>query len=218
MFSIIIPCHNYGKFLTNCIQSIQFENEYLKNVIIVDDNSDDNSLEIIKKISSNHKVKTYSVKYSSLAKTINFAVSKIDTKYFSRIDPDDTYHPMFFNKIVNEHIDSSYDLVYGDIILKKNNNTKYTNQKINKIFKSFLHPLSNGTLVDRKKFIEIGGIDESLKYKDDYDLWLKLNKSNSSINYVNIPSFIYHKHENNMSNNKMFKLITSIYLFFKNLI
>ena len=46
MFSIIIPCHNYGKFF-NCINSIDFENKYLNEILIVNDNSNDETSEII---------------------------------------------------------------------------------------------------------------------------------------------------------------------------
>lgn len=47
MFSIIIPCHNYGKFLLNCIRSIDFENKYLNEILIVNDDSNDETSEII---------------------------------------------------------------------------------------------------------------------------------------------------------------------------
>ena len=95
MFSIIIPCHNYGKFLLKCLKSIEFENDYLKEVIILNDSSEDNTDEIIEKLLTKKKIVYHKVKFKSLAKTINFGAKKVTTKYFSRIDPDDEYHPMF---------------------------------------------------------------------------------------------------------------------------
>ena len=74
MFTIIIPCHNYGKFLINCIESIEFKNKYLEEVMIINDNSNDETLEIIKSIKKKNKIKTFNVKFNSLTKKINFEV------------------------------------------------------------------------------------------------------------------------------------------------
>jgi glycosyltransferase involved in cell wall biosynthesis len=175
MFSIIIPCHNYGKFLLNCIRSIDFENKYLNEILIVNDDSNDETSEIINLLDKKKKIKSFYVRFNSLSKTINFAVNKINTKYFSRIDPDDTYHQDFFDDLVKNNINDNFDYIYGDFFLRKNNKINYINQKISNFFKNFDYPLSNGSLISKKKFLEVGGIDESLNYKDDYDIWVKDN-------------------------------------------
>ena len=216
MFSIIIPCHNYGKFLLKCLKSIEFENDYLKEVIILNDSSEDNTDEIIENFVNKKKIVYYKVKFKSLAKTINFGAKKVTTKYFSRIDPDDEYHPMFFEKIVNRMINKEYHFIYGDVIQNKNSKTKYLKQKINLYNQYIKHPLSNGTLIDSKNFIKIGGISENIKFKDDYDFWLKIVKAKSVIKYVNVPTFFYNKHDKNMSNNKLKRKYTAIQVFLKN--
>ena len=56
MISIVVICHNYGRFLRKCLSSIiRADNKFLKEIIIIDDSSTDNTSvissfkEIIKK-------------------------------------------------------------------------------------------------------------------------------------------------------------------------
>lgn len=218
MFSIIIPCHNYGKYLKQCLKSISFENKFLKEVIILNDSSNDETDEIVKKFLSIKKISYHKVEFKSLAKTINFGAKKVTTKYFSRIDPDDEYHPFFFEKVVDELINKNYHFIYGDVIRKEKLKINYVTQKIKKYNKYFKHPLSNGTLIDSQKFISLGGISENIKFKDDYDFWLKIIKSKLLIKYINFPTFVYNRHENNMSNNKFKRGITAFKIFLKNIL
>ena len=215
MFSIIIPCHNYGKFLFNCINSIDFENKYLNEILIVNDNSNDETSEIINSLDKKKKIKSFYVKFNSLSKTINFAVNKSKTKYFSRIDPDDTYHKDFFDDLIKNNINSNFDFIYGDFF-EKSNKINYINQKINNFLKKFNYKINKGSLISKKKFLEVGGINENLNYKDDYDIWLKLINSNSLIKYINCPTFIYNRHDNNMSNSIIQKNLTYLNLLIKN--
>ena len=46
-FSVIIPFINSGKTLTKCLQSVVAQNNKNVEVILVDNGSNDNSLEII---------------------------------------------------------------------------------------------------------------------------------------------------------------------------
>jgi glycosyltransferase involved in cell wall biosynthesis len=218
MFSIIIPCHNYGSFLNNCVESIDFNNNFLEEVIIINDNSSDETENVIDALKKKEKIKTFNVNFNSLPKTINFAANMVNSKYFSRIDPDDTYHALFFKELVNNNIENNFEFIYGDLQLKKGGNIQYVKQNVNNLKKLFFHPLSNGTLISKKKFIEIGGINQNLNFKDDYDLWLKLQNSNSLIKYISVPTFIYNRHQRNMSNNLIKKKLSYLNLLIRNLI
>ena len=54
--SICIPNYNNSKYLKNCIQSAVDQNYPNKEIIFVDDNSTDNSLEIAEKYSDTIRI------------------------------------------------------------------------------------------------------------------------------------------------------------------
>ena len=60
MISIIVICHNYGRFLKKCIKSILLnEKKYIKEILIIDDSSKDNTKEVasnLKKKKSTNKI------------------------------------------------------------------------------------------------------------------------------------------------------------------
>ena len=199
----------------NCINSIDFENKYLNEILIVNDNSNDETSEIINSLDKKKKIKSFYKNLTPYQKLLILQLIKAKPN-FSRIDPDDTYHKDFFDDLIKNNINSNFDYIYGDFFLRKNNKVNYMNQKISNFFKNFNYPLSNGTLISKKKFLEVGGINENLNYKDDYDIWLKLINSNSLIKYINCPTFIYNKHDENMSNSIIQKNLTYLNLLIRN--
>ena len=73
MISIIVICHNYGRFLKKCVKSILLnEKKYIKEILIIDDSSKDDT----KEIALDLKKKTQLIKYfrknfNSLSKSTN---------------------------------------------------------------------------------------------------------------------------------------------------
>lgn len=132
LISVIIPIYNAEKYLNRCIdsiinQSIGFENIEL---ILVDDNSSDNSKNII-----NEYCKKYSNIKSFFSSTNhgfpgygrNIGLKNSTAKYIMFIDNDDTYEPDFcetiYNIIENENCDivsSNYNFIENDVIIKEN--------------------------------------------------------------------------------------------------
>ena len=99
-FSIIIPNYNSEKYIEKCIKSIL--NQTYKNyeIIIIDDISTDNSVEIIKKILKKpHKLIINKTKRLS-GGTRNVGIAEATGEYIIQIDSDD----WFINNKVLEDI------------------------------------------------------------------------------------------------------------------
>ena len=55
LVSVICLCHNHGKYILQAIQSVMQQTYTNIELIVVDDASEDNSQEIIKKASKTHE-------------------------------------------------------------------------------------------------------------------------------------------------------------------
>ena len=80
------------------------------------------------------------------------------------------------------------------------------------------YPYGSGTIFKKVLWEKVGGFNEKIKYQDDYDFWLRLNKLKKiKIGYINQSLYNYRKHKNNMSKNFYEKNITKTKILFKNL-
>ena len=91
--SILIPNYNNGKYLTQCIDSILNQKTNFKyQVFICDDNSTDNSVEILKSYQNKYpeKIKLYLLeKNMGLLYVSELLYRNLNTKYFTVLDSDD---------------------------------------------------------------------------------------------------------------------------------
>lgn len=116
--TIIVPCYNNAKFLHNCLDSI-VDNDYQNyNVIIVDDCSTDNSLEIIKEYASKYKNITYFVNEKNMGAGFsrNKALAKCTTKYVTFLDSDDYINKDYYQVLIKNI--KEFDVIVADIMLE----------------------------------------------------------------------------------------------------
>ena len=88
--SIIVPVYNTSKFLKKCLTSLI--NQTIKNIeiIVVDDGSTDESLEIAKSFAKlDNRVKVYSKTNGGLSSARNCGLRKATGKYIGFVDSDD---------------------------------------------------------------------------------------------------------------------------------
>ena len=88
-FSIIVPVYNVENYVDKCIKSIL--NQTYKNyeVIIINDGSTDNSLNIINKYKNNKKIKIITQKNKGLSNARNNGMKMATGDYLLFIDSDD---------------------------------------------------------------------------------------------------------------------------------
>ena len=113
MVSVIVISHNYGQFLTKCINSILTNNlNYLKEIIIVDDASRDNTSEVAKKLKKKNKlIKYFKKDFFSLSKSTNFGIKKAKSRFVTKIDADDYVSKNFLKSFCDEIINKKLDFL-----------------------------------------------------------------------------------------------------------
>lgn len=90
LISVVIPVYNAEPFLKEAIQSVIDQSYKNLEVIIINDGSNDNSLEILESFSeSDKRIRLYSRPNLGLVSTLNEALSYCNGKYILRMDADD---------------------------------------------------------------------------------------------------------------------------------
>jgi glycosyltransferase involved in cell wall biosynthesis len=108
--SVIIPCYNGGPFLREAIDSVQSQS--LKNiqVIIVNDGSTDNSLEIMQEYSNSIEIVNQENKGLPAAR--NAGLKRVKGEFVAFLDADDYWHKDFLSTMVDALDSRLSDLAY----------------------------------------------------------------------------------------------------------
>lgn len=223
MISVILLTHNYANFLSDCLDSInKNDSSLIGEIIIINDNSSDNTDEIVSLYKSqNTKIRYFKTKFLSLNKSYNFAIAKSKFEFITKIDADDTVDNKFFFNLFYELKKKDYDFIFGDIRLIDKLGKFISVRKQNEDFINsyFRYPLGSGTIFKKKIWESIGGFDENIKYQDDYDFWLKIRKlKDIKIGHLPAECYNYRIHDKNMSKNIFKKNLTKMFVLIRNFI
>lgn len=194
LVTIICLCYNHEQFVVEALNSVI--NQTYKNIelIIVDDRSSDNSVNVIKEWLKNHPEIPFIANEKNQGNTKAFnkglKISKGD--YIIDLAADDVLMENCVALQINQFQNSTYEnlgIVYGGLeLIDENNNTignffdiynSNTSGKENRsgdIYKGLLNMQNNvcsvSSMVKREVYDRFSGYDESLAY-EDYDLWIK---------------------------------------------
>lgn len=90
MISIIIPVYNAEKYISTCLDSVVNQTYRDIEVVIVNDGSLDNSLNIIEKYSNNDsRIKVYTKDNGGVSSSRNYGLNKANGEYILFVDSDD---------------------------------------------------------------------------------------------------------------------------------
>lgn len=184
--SIIIPVYNTEKYLEECLESALNQTYNEIEIIAVDDGSTDNSLNILKKYSD--KIKIISKENGGTASALNAGIKNMKGEWFKWLSADDILYPNAVLELINAAkllsnkkyiLYTNYDIIdsQGKIIdqMIEPNYNKLDSFSVNVILLD--HFIGNGTtsLIHKSIIDEFGMFNETIGYKEDYELWLRYN-------------------------------------------
>lgn len=202
--TVYILNHNYAKYLDQSIKSVINQTYKDIELIIIDNNSKDESKKIIEKYRNKKNIKIIYQRNYRLSKSNNIAIKNSDGNYIMRLDADDWLDPFAVEILVNVlKKNSKTDIVYPDYYLTNNDGEviEQVRRNYQKKVKLKDQPSHGACTLIRKDFLKkIGGYDETFTRNDGYDLWLSSIKK-TEIENINLPLFYYRRHSDNLTSN-----------------
>ncbi|MFN3917735.1 MAG: glycosyltransferase family 2 protein [Flavobacteriales bacterium] len=123
LVSVIIPAYNTEKYITGTILSVQNQTYKDIEIIVVNDGSTDNTVEIVKNlVLSDPRITLYSKKNTGVSDTRNFGIEKAKGNFIAFLDADDCWMENNLQKKINVLLNnSSVDFVFSDAYLTDEN-------------------------------------------------------------------------------------------------
>jgi glycosyltransferase involved in cell wall biosynthesis len=201
MISIIITNYNYSQYVCRAIRSCLNQSvSELIETIIVDDCSDDNSVDIINDNFSSSDVRKFFLdKNMGVAYCSNLAIKKAKGMYVMRVDADDYIHYKMAEYLLEFVLmNDEYTYAYCDHIKVDKKEKKFERVYLNNDDALLNH--GAGILFKKSHLESIGLYEEDMFNCEDMLLLKKLRQNNFNGIYVQLPLYRYFKHDNNMTN------------------
>ena len=205
LVTVLITCYNSEKWINECLYSLINQKYTNLQILIIDDGSDDRSVDLIKRC-TDKRIELHCKEHSGISKSLNFAIDKIKGNYIARIDADDLCNPERIEKqmqFLNNNI--FYGIVGSNFILIDENGREI--QKVNnpendvRIKDQLLRRCCvwNGSILMKKEILlSVKGYDENRISAEDWDLFIRLI---GKTKFYNIQDYLSSKrfHKDNIS-------------------
>ena len=204
--SVIIPVHNSSKYLNECLDSVV--NQTYKNleIIIVNDNSTDSSLDIIKSYKDS-RIKVVNLKESSgVAIARNTGIKKATGRFITFIDSDDYWVLDKIEKELKFITDNDYTFVYSYYTYLKNGKMHIAKVPCKLDYVSTLKNtaiFTSTVMLDMNKLKKEDIYMPDIKRGQDMATWWKILKKGITAYGINEPLSIYRVGNKSLSSNKL---------------
>ncbi len=179
--TIVIPCHNYGKYLRECVESVLWQTFSDWEAIIVNDGSTDDTHEIAQKILHDypsHRIRYYRQECKGIVQPRNFGASVARGKYILALDADDLLAPEFLKKTV-PILDGQPDVAYVSTkaLFFGISNKIWPRSQFSPMNLPVTNQQTNTTLFRKAMWDDLGGWDERMSdgYVD-WEFWIRATK------------------------------------------
>jgi glycosyltransferase involved in cell wall biosynthesis len=191
LVSVIVPTYNSASYLDACLKSIVEQSYERVELIVVDNNSKDNTKEVAKKYAE--YVYNYGPERSAQR---NFGVKQSQGEYVLIIDSDMELSRDVVKSCVEKILTN--DVLKALIIPEESFGKGFWSQckKLERSFYSGIDWQEAARFFDRKVYEEVGGYDENLTGWEDYDLPNRIESIYGKEYVDRVKELIYHNERN----------------------
>jgi len=186
-FSVIIPLYNKEKHIEHTLKSVLAQTFSDFEVIVVNDGSTDNSLDLVYTF-SDPRLQIFSTENQGVSQARNFGVSKSNGNFIAFLDADDIWFPHHLQELKNLVEDFPNCGLYCKAYEKDYFGTttiKGSYKDISHNFRGIVSDYFHNSLTDsiawtssvalpKHIFLSLKGFDTALRSGQDTDLWIRI--------------------------------------------
>ena len=137
LLSVIIPCYNGEKCIGRCINSIIMQSYINLEILIIDDGSSDNSLQICENIAkTDARIRVIHQYNQGSSLTRKNGIDLAEGDYITFVDVDDWIHPQMYELMMKGMISENADIAQCgvcDVYLLSNQEIKLKHRRYSQI-------------------------------------------------------------------------------------
>lgn len=180
-FSIITCTKNSSQFIGTCLESIKAQKFSNFEQIIVDGQSTDQTISIVRK----YHLKPYSLEPGGIAHAMNEGIRQSSGQYLFFLNSDDSFYTDDVLQCVHDYLINhpSLDWVFGNIHETNGTKTigfpprrKILQGKHPNLLKYYNYIPHQSTFINKRVFTKFGLFDEGLKSMMDPEYWLRISQ------------------------------------------
>lgn len=207
--SVIMPVYNAGRFVGEAIQSVLSQDFSDFELIIFNDASTDNSLDILKSF-NDARIRIVENEINlGITKTLNAAIALCRGDFIARMDADDVMHPQRLNRQLEAMELDTGIAVLATRIRFINMDGEYTGEwntdaeniregDIRNVMAN-TNCIAHPTVMMRRDVLSHFGYREKQFGAEDWDLWLRLLNANFRIAKLNDEMLDYRVHTSSIT-------------------
>ena len=208
LVSVVVPCYNCEDYIERCIRSVLAQSHTEWELILVDNNSTDSSLEVLKKFEAEYpnQIRVFVEPRKGACAARNTGLKHARGGWIQFLDADDELLPEKFTeqlKLLNDNV----SFVAGDYIyetFKKRILVRSRKDAFCGLIMSSLG-ITTANLFNRRFLDDIGGWDEGLSSSQEYDLMFRVMKNNPQIAFDRGLNAVVHKTRGSIMTNEELK-------------
>jgi glycosyltransferase involved in cell wall biosynthesis/predicted SAM-dependent methyltransferase len=198
--SVVIPLYNGAHYIERALQSVFRQTLPPDEIILVDDGSTDNGIEIVGRMNAPGIVRLLRKANGGQSEARNHGVAYSSGEIISFLDQDDVWYPDHLATLVTpfgqsrrrplgwvysnvDHIDDAGDMVSHSFL--SNLPTRHPKTSVAECIRHDMFVLPSASLILRKAFDAVGGFDIRLSGYEDDDLFLRLFRAGYDNAYIN---------------------------------
>jgi glycosyltransferase involved in cell wall biosynthesis len=179
--SVIVPCHNHGRYLADALDSALGQSFDDLEVVVVDDGSTDETPDVVGRYLSDRRVHYYRIGHVGASAARNLGLRMARAPLVAFLDADDLWmEHKLERQLAVLASDSGLGVVYARRLVIDPEGRQLTGaqpalhrgQVLEAMFRTNFVCFSSA-LVRRPVFEDVGMFDESLRLAVDYEFWLR---------------------------------------------
>lgn len=199
-FSIVIPCYNRSVSLTHSILSVLNQVFQDWELTIVDDGSIDETRKIVSSFLKDSRVFYLFQENKGVTSARNLGASLSRGEWLIFLDSDDIVRESWLMNFKNAINDFSgyqvFQMGYELIFAGSGKREVFLPQR-----GKYLPPLTGTFAIKKDLFFSVGGYDEALKFGENSELFIRLEKMNIPIQKIEAADLIYQESPDGGSKN-----------------